>query len=534
MKPLLTIFITLISILPLAGSASVIPDRQLLELDEAIRNAPRYTSAKTAKLDSMRRTLEHIPKSDIVAKTKLTLDIADQYRPYNTDSAVFYSRMAADMAAAHPASADSVNSRMSFLCEISLLNSLSTAGIFSAANKIYEDLKAADLPIDSKIEFWKSARQMFYYMKAYVSDESPFHADYEKSFLAYDDSLINHLPHTSVLYRYLSAEKLVRTGRLREAEASLLKLLEGLSQADNFYGMTTFQLSEVYKKRNNDILYAKYLTEAAISDIMVCAREGLALPTLAQWLYTEGYTNEAFKYINFALSEATSGNARMRMVAIASSMPMIDTAYRERISETNRQLTISVILITIVTVNTIILIIILIRLIRRSRRINEKLRASSSIQQNYIGHYIALCASYAGKLDSLTQLVSRKIKAGQGDDLLRLVKSGRFAESPNDDFYALFDKAFLDIFPDFIEDINTLLAEDKRYPAGSQTLTPDLRIYALVRLGISESTRISQVLHYSVSTVYTYRNRMRNRAINRDTFEADILKLSRHSEQQKG
>ena len=118
----------------------------------------------------------------------------------------------------------------------------------------------------------------------------------------------------------------------------------------------------------------------------------------------------------------------------------------------------------------------------------------------------------------------RKINARQTDDLLKLVSSGRFTEEDNEEFYQLIDKAILDIFPDFVERINTLLAPEKRItlPPG-ESLNPELRIYAFVRLGVDQSSRIAQILHYSVNTVYTYRNRMRNRAINRETFDADVV-----------
>ena len=129
-------------------------------------------------------------------------------------------------------------------------------------------------------------------------------------------------------------------------------------------------------------------------------------------------------------------------------------------------------------------------------------------------------------LDQLAKLVIRKINAKQTDDLLKLVSSGRFTEEDNEEFYQLIDKAILDIFPNFVDNINTLLVPEKRIILKpDESLNPELRIYAFVRLGVDQSAKIAQILHYSVNTVYTYRNRMRNRAVNRDTFDNDIINL---------
>lgn len=511
-----------------ASAADNVPREDLVLLNHVIEDAPKYTALKEAKIDSLKTILRRIPQQDIHRRVRTALDISESYRTFNTDSALAYSSDAAAWVMHFPWSGNHLDKDLEFRCNLALMKALSTAGIFSAATAIYDALKAEPLTPVQKIEFWKGARQMYSYMQAYVDTDSHFYAEYDKMYLAYDDSLLQALPRSDSFYRFIYAERLVRDNKLTQAEPILLQLIKTIPNNVNLFGMAAYQLAEVYKRSNNESLYASFLAKSAISDIKICVREGLSLPTLAQWLYTKGFTNEAFRYINFALSEANAGNARMRAVTIASYMPVIDSAYREKISSSNSKLTISVIVTTIVSILTIVLIFMLIRYIKKSRRINEKLRATSAMQENYIGHFIALCATYARKLDSLTHLVKRKITSGQTEELLKLVKSGRYAESQDDDFYRIFDTAFLDIFPDFIEKINLLLEPNKQFDGAS--MTPELRIYALVRLGISESTRISQVLHYSVSTIYAYRNRMRNRAISRDTFDADILNIGRHNE----
>ncbi|MCM1291831.1 MAG: DUF6377 domain-containing protein [Prevotella sp.] len=508
-----------------AESHNAIPYNDLQELNQAISNAPLYTARINSKIDSLRINLYNIPSYDIQHRLDLTLRICDIYRPFNTDSSLNYAVAAGELLKSAPLSNQSLNANYNFRCRLALMNALSTAGIFSSAISIYEEIKQMTLSPSQKIEFWKGARLLYSYMQTYVANDSHFYAEYAGYYQAYDDSLLNALPRKDKFYKFIKAEKLIRYNQLNEAESLLLAMIKSLKTSDNLYGMAAYQLAEVYKKRDNENLFASFLTKAAISDIKGCIREGLALPILAQWLYTKGLTNEAFRYINYSLSEANAGNARMRAVAIASFMPVIDSAYREKILSTNKKLTFTAIFTCIISIITIILLILLFRYMRVARQINTRLSSTAAVQENYIGHFIALCASYAGKLDSLTQLVSRKITSGQSEELLKLVKSGRFAEQQNDDFYNIFDSAFLEIYPHFIEEINLLLRPDSQFRADSTVLTPELRIYALVRLGINESTRISQILHYSVSTIYAYRNRMRNRAINRDSFEKDIMQI---------
>lgn len=525
-------FYLLFAFVILLGTQSVFSsntiEESLKKLDHTIRSAPEYTRLKNNEIDSIRRVLKKIPASNLQKRLDITFEISEKYRTFNTDSAVFYAQQASSMLRHRPFSDPAIQEEYKFMANIAWMKALSTAGLFTPALSVFENLKAEPLSAEQKVELWKSGRQMYSYMQAYVAHDSQYFTEYEQLYIAYDDSLLNHLPKTDKFFRFIQAERQVRDGKLKEAESGLRALIKTLPPHSNLYGMATFQLAEVYKRLNKTDLFVYFLTRAAISDIQQCTREGLALPTLAQWLYSKGMTNEAFRYINFALSEANIGNARMRSVAIASSMPLIDSAYREKISSKNRKLTILVILITIFSIITVFLTIFLFKSIRHTRSINKKLRAANTIQENYIGHYIALSASYARRLDSLTHLVKRKISSGQTEDLLRLLKSGKYADSRDDEFYSHFDKAFLDIFPDFIEEINSLMHPDKRFSTDSPGLSPELRIYALVRLGITESTRISYVLHYSVATIYTYRNRMRNRAIDRDRFEEDILKIGRH------
>ena len=290
--------------------------------------------------------------------------------------------------------------------------------------------------------------------------------------------------------------------------------------------MAAFQLAFVNMNLGNPAKYVEYLALSAESDIKQSVKEGIALPTLAYRLYEMGDIDDAFKYINFALEEANSGNIRMRMVSISAFMPLIDKAYRKKINDSNNKMLAYLLISTTLLIIALILSTSLIRNIRDSRAKEKKLATASKKLEAYVGNFIGLCSNYASRLDQFGKLITRKINARQTDDLLKLVSSGRFNEEDNDEFYRLIDKAILDLFPDFVDNINTLLMPDQQIALKpDMQLSPELRIYAFVRLGVDQSNKIAQILNYSSNTVYSYRNRMRNRAFDRDNFDKNVAEL---------
>lgn len=189
------------------------------------------------------------------------------------------------------------------------------------------------------------------------------------------------------------------------------------------------------------------------------------------------------------------------------------------------------VLLIILLVVSAFLVTVLIRQTRRRKANEIKLAMTSKRQESYIGNFVELYSTYAERLNRLTKLVSLKLSTGQTAELQKLIDSGKFTDQDNDDIYMIFDQAFLDIYPDFVEEVNKLLkAEEQIQIKTSNSLTPELRVYAFVRLGVEENIRIAQTLHYSINTVYAYRNRMRNKAIHRNTFDQDVMKIGSNLE----
>lgn len=501
-----------------AGSReSGIPVKEIRDLSSAIKAASSYREDLRRLLDSMEDSL--VNASDDETRCTLTLALAKRFRPVNTDSSLFYAHRA-------KAIAESLDTDFRQKASIAVIDALSTAGLFTQALELFESLGNVDMDPSTRLDYWLAGRRLFGYMKSYAQGNREFYVKYDNLYEQYDDSLMLHLPRNSSLRTFLDCERMVARKRYHEAQEGLDRLLSELPQESNLYGMAAYQMAEVWRNLGEERRYAAMLALSALSDVKGCVTEGLALPTLADWLYGQGELGDSFAFINFALEEATAGNVRMRAVTIARFVPLIDDAYKDKINSSRDELMVYFLLVTLLLIVTAVLIAFLVKQNKKSRATAKKLSETAKRQESYIGNFIGLYSSYADRLTRLTRLVSTKLAAGQGAELKKLIDSGRFTDQDNDDIHKIFDSAFLDIYPDFVTSINSLLRPEEHVIVKTpDSLTPELRIYAFVKLGIEESARIAQILHYSSNTVYAYRNKMRNKAIRRDTFDQDVKDL---------
>ena len=494
-----------------------LPEKEIRDLSSAIKAANTDREDMRRWLDQMEDSLQRA--SSDVEKCNLSLALSFRFRPTNTDSALYYAYRAQGLA-------ETLDNTYRQKASIAVIDALSTAGLFTDATEKFNVLGQERMDAQTLLDYWIAGRRLYGYMKSYTQGNKECYLKYDDLYQQYDDSLLLHLPKSSEFRTFIECERMVRQKKYHEAQEQLAKLLEKVPQETNIYGMAAFQMAEVWKNLGEESKYAAMLSLSALSDVKGCVTEGLALPTLADWLYTNGELGDAFAFINFALEEASSGNARMRAVTIAQFVPVIDEAYRDKINSSRDELMVYFILVTLLFIAAAVLTVILIKQIKKARANERKLSQTSRRQESYIANFIGLYSSYADRLNHLTKLVSTKLAAGQVAELKKLIDSGRFTDMDNDDIHKIFDVAFLDIYPDFITKINSLLRPEEAITVKSNDmLTPELRIYAFVKLGIEESTRIAQILHYSTNTVYTYRNKMRNKAIQRDTFDNDVKAL---------
>lgn len=500
----------------LTCAAARIPSDELRVLETALDSASVFKNRLEYKLDSLKM---------LAAKThgdkerwRILKSIADGYRLLDADSSLRYSVESLNLSRA--AGMD----REMDLSRISVVDACSSSGLFSMAGRYLDSISPGSLDLSTKLAYWRAGRTYYAYISQYVSDNHILYRNFFRRSMEFDDSLMRYLPASDGFARFLRGERLVAEGKYLKAKECLDSLMADSGLDDNIYGMAAYQMAKIYRNQGNEDMYAVYLAKSATSDVRGCVSEGLSLPALADWLCHNGGVDKAFHYINYALRESNRGNLRMRMATTAMLAPVIDEAYRNKISSSR-----TVLIWLVVTVSVLFLICaglsaFLIREVRRVRAAQERLKTSAKIKNGYIATFVGLCSSYAERLDNLASLAVRKIESGQTKELVRIINSGRLPGQDDESFYKTFDKALLDIFPDFIESVNALLRPEERItPKEGELLTPELRIYAFVKLGVTESVAIAKMLRYSPSTVYNYRNRMRNKARNRDNFDSDVM-----------
>lgn len=494
---------------------------QLKVLDDALAKAQEYSDRREDRLDSIRGRMS-VSRS-IDETWNYAYRLGEEWLTFNADSALHYSRMSLRIAGRINRPDIIMKSRLQEV------RSLCSVGLMMWAQPKFRDIDGASLSDSLKLDYWLTGRHFSICAKIYAQGQEPYSTEIERQFKAYDDSLSRALPPGRPYTNLLKAERLVASAHYREALVILSGLFDEGNLDSNIYGMATYRVADVYKHLGDEENYAYYLVISCVSDVRRAVREGWALPELAIFLYRRGNLDEAYRYINFAFRWATQSSARIRTLEMASAVPMIDEAYRRQVTDSRDELMIYVVMVTLLFLLSLGLMTVLWRHIKRGRVNARKLAATSRLQESYIGNFVGLCSSYAERLDTLQKLVTRKLAAGQGDELLKMVKSGRVDEGTQDeDFYRVIDGAFLDLYPDFVTEMNALLRPDERIELREKgQLTSELRIYAMVRLGVDESTRIARILRYSVNTVYAYRNKMRSRAINRETFDGDVRNLGR-------
>lgn len=495
-------------------------EKALANLDKTLDRAQTFHDMKHHTIDSLRKVSSEV--ADSLHRWQTLLELSSQYRLMNADSAVLIAQQAHHVAPSYLSESQRLHAKLI------LVQALSTSGFFYATLSRLDSILRRDYPRSDRIEIWKTSRIAYSYAASYAQGLDNYTQTLINQQKAATDSLLKYLPENDTLRRFLYCSDLVENSNWDHAKLELRKFLKEVPLNDNLHGMAAYQLAQVYKSLGDFDNYVTWLADAANSDVQSNVKEGLAMQELARWLNQQGEYERANRYINVAMNDAISGNVRMRTSAISNIAPLIEETSRKELKDSHYSMKIYAVTTTVMLILTGVLAVIFLVHSRRMRANEKTLSSTTRKLETYVGNFIALCSKYSSRLDNMTRLINRKISAGQTEDLLKMINSGKINEQDSADFYPLVDKALLDLFPDFVEKINTLLLPDRQIELKpGELLTPELRIYVFVRLGIDQSTKIAQILHYSVNTVYTYRNRMRNRAIDRDNFDAQVADLGK-------
>lgn len=508
-------------------------DKLFDELEQILEQRPEYIRQKEVRIDSLKQLLLLSPDNE--ERLRLYNSIYEEYHTYRFDSAMYYVNRQKE---------EAIRLSYSSYCTLSDIHRsmlLSTSGHFSESIQNLQEINVLALDSVQRIEYY-TACEWAYSMWAEYSNDKVYAPRYYQKEMQYQDSLINVLPQASPLCYYWKGENLYRHKRYAEAEICYKKALENLPVNVRLYAMSTFGLALVYAQTNRMEFYEQYLIKAAISDQVCPLKENMALQELALYIFKhkEGETERANRFLNYSMEDALFYNNRLRMIEIAHKIPSIVTSYQEMNRLKSERLKYSLICISLLSAGLIISFVYIyqqMRLLHKRKEVltemnkeltnlNKALTVTNHTREEYVSLFMDLCAAYIEKLNKYQDLVKRKVKAKQTDDLLKLANATRLSETDAKEFFLNFDTAFLNLYPNFIESFNALLREGEEIiPQKGEVLNTELRIFALIRMGIKDSSKIATLLFYSPQTIYNHRSAVKKRAKVREEFEKQVEKI---------
>ena len=441
---------------------------------------------------------------------------------------------------------------------ISKAELLSIGGLYSEAIHEIEQVDTTGLDKAQHFEYYFSLFRIHTYWADFCNDKTytPTHRlkaqEYLKKAMPFCDE-------TAKTYEYYLGEYAVFVlNNPQAARAHYVKAIKQLPQNSRFYAMSCFALSGSYGNEGNTEKQEEFLLLSSIADIENCTMENFALQNLAMYIFehNKDELDLAQQYIQTALEDAHFYNNRLRIIEISSKLPVIVSSYQQTLNQRNKVQMTAIIVISLLLLFLLSAVFYIVKqtkrlslqqqelqknnnqlseLNRQQKELNMQLHGlnallvdTNSKRERLAKLYIDLCAKYIARLKKQQTLVKRKIKANQITELLSQLSSERLSEEDAATFLSRFDKAFLDLYPDFTEELNSLLLpEGQIQNKSTDELTTEQRIMALIRLGVKESAEIADLLFYSPQTIYNYRSVLKGKAINKETFEEEVMKLCR-------
>lgn len=527
----------LLSLFPILAFANVDESQLLERLDNAIGNYSHYNTLKEKNIKRLKRLANDA--TDNNRKLAYLDSLYYAYSTYRYDSATCYVEQGLQLAQA------TGNRNYLLRNQINKAAVLSVGGFYSQSEQLLAKIPVGELSHELKLHYYQTYAWLYNYWASFC-EKSEFAGQYtalKKKYIQLYLGSCSPAEQRTPTYYYLKGECIyIDHPTHRSVLAYYTKAMNQSPIDSRLHASSAYGVARYFLDTERYDLYEKYLVEAAVSDIHCQLKETLALQKLAYYLFNkdEAYSKRAAKYIRFSMNDAQFFNNRLRMIEISNILPVIAASQQQAAERSRTRIAISLIVVSVILVVMVVMAIVNTQQKRRLKRnrheiaskniqleeLNSRLMATNKRRETYMRLFMDISAVYIRKLDDYRKLVSRKIKAKQVDDLLRNINSYKLAEEESKMFYDRFDKAFLELYPDFVDELNRLLLPENQIQLPQPgMLTTEVRIFALMRLGVTDSQEVATLLFYSTQTIYNYKSGMRAKAKNRDTFEADINRL---------
>ncbi len=520
------------------------------QIDEAIDHFPEYVARHETQISDASRAyrLAHQPADQYAQAFRLY----ELYRAYKSDSALIYLDKA-ERAAAAMNRTDLVGS----CCALKAFQ-CSTVGLYHEALELLNTVDKSRLDSAGLTHYYRAQMHVYGEM-GYYTQISTMREDYFRQQSSYRDSLFTLVSKDSQDYLMNRVTELKAQNRQQEARKLCDQWLKQVQPDTHDYAIACYYRYLVSEELD-DTKY--WLAQSALCDVHNAVMDQAALLALSELLNADGDLNRSYQYIRFTWECNNQFNTRMRSWQISPILTVIESNYQKAVERNTKVLTLSIVAVSALA---LLLLGVLFFLHRRNQQlgaarnalkqsndelgdanrqlsaqketlsalnaqlsmVNGQLTESNRVKEEYIGRFMSLCSQYIDKLDNYRKMVNKKMKNKELDELFQLSKSTELKEKELEELYENFDTVFLHLFPNFIDDFNALLQPEIRiHPKQENRLTTDLRIFALIRLGFEDSSKIAEFLHYSVNTIYNYRARIKNGALgNREMFERQVKTL---------
>ena len=540
-------------------------NRKLLHsLDSLLEQQDLFVRVKEERIQQLKMQYSRV--KDVKELYAMNRMIYLEYRVYDADSALHYINKNIQLA-------QQTNNRTWEV--VSLLEQsfvLTSSGLLTEALKAVSDIQPEELPQNLRSEYFGRLCTLYSRLRDYSSENfqlSEYYNDLQKAFR---DSVYLTATPDELRYWNCRAWLYLGTPEIEPVKQAFEENKQTLSNDSRKYSIATYNLSAIYRSENNESKYLENLILSAMADIRSVNGDIGSLQEIAEYLFKHGEIDRAYNYILYCSQKAMLFHNRVRIVKMSHLQNQIYKAYQEQSRTQQKRLQASLIAVSFLFLVLIGAFLFIRKQMRRLKEanlkldstnqklsvnmdalstahqrleevnmqlkdlntqlqeVNDQLRESNYVKEEYIGYVFNICSTYISKLEEFRKNINRKLKVGQIEDVKAITDSSATASNELKEFYQNFDTIFLHLYPDFVGDFNALLLPEERIELKEgELLNTELRIHALIRLGITDSVKIADFLHCSAQTVYNNRLRTRNKSIiPKEDFINAVKKLGKY------
>ncbi|WP_347052026.1 DUF6377 domain-containing protein [Flavobacterium olei] len=512
------------------------------ELNDALKNKQHYVKIKEERILNFKKIKsENLTKEQEYNYNK-TLYI--EYQKLNSDSAIQYVKKNLKIAD------ELQNKELYNLAQLQLVTLYSSSGKYRESEAILKSINKKNLAVSLIPAYYIANREFFEHYAA-----NSYSPEYRKQIGKYRDSLLGVLNPNTLEFQINRIQQDIFNRKFDKPRKQLLDLLNKTKEESPQYAMITYLLGKIAEATHQLELRKKYYALSATSDLKNANKDNASLQELALVFYEIGDVDMAYKLTQSAIEDALYCNVQFRTLLMSEVYSIINTVYLEREAQRKSDLQIYLLCISLLSLFLLIAIIYVYKQMKKVSRIrtelyetsqklaelnkditetngqlqesNLQLSESNLVKEEYIAHFFNLCSTYINKLENYRIILNKKATAKQFDEIYKILKSTTLVDNELEELYKNFDIIFLNLYPTFVKDFNALLIpEEQIVLKQNELLNTELRIFALIRLGITDSVKIAAFLRYSLSTIYNYRTRARNKAaVSRNDFEEMVSKI---------